>query len=126
MRPEVKTGGFIYYEYVLCYVDNVIFISDEPIFTMKGIQPKFKLKWDKIDEPNNYPGAELSNMTNVNGKEWWAIYPDNYCAEVSTNVEYVSENHSLRLTSKFVTPIRCVYLQVMDVTREINYYGLQW
>ena len=47
----------MYYEYVLCYVDDVICISDDPIRTMKGIQVKFKLKGDKIEEPDMYLGT---------------------------------------------------------------------
>ena len=44
MRPVFKPGWFMYYEYVLLYVNDVLFFSDDPLFTMKGIQAKFKLK----------------------------------------------------------------------------------
>ena len=27
-RPSVKPGGFIYYEYVICYVGDIIFIAE--------------------------------------------------------------------------------------------------
>ena len=37
--------------------------------TMRQIQAKFKLKDDKIEEPKNYLGAELSKMTNQDGDE---------------------------------------------------------
>ena len=42
--PLVKPGGFMYYEYVIFYVYDVLYISDDPLCTMKGIQYKFKLK----------------------------------------------------------------------------------
>ena len=57
MIPVVKQCGFMYYEYLICYVDDVIFISDDPLHTMKCVQPKFKLKGDKIEEPDMYLGA---------------------------------------------------------------------
>ena len=44
MISAVKPGGFIYYEYVLCYVYDVLCISYDPLRTMKGIKSKFKLK----------------------------------------------------------------------------------
>ena len=47
-RTPVKTGGVMYYECVLLYVDGVIFISDDPLRTMKYIHDKFKLKGYKI------------------------------------------------------------------------------
>ena len=49
MRPSVKPCVFMYYEYVLCYVDDVLCISDDPIFTNKGMQVKFKLKGDNTE-----------------------------------------------------------------------------
>ena len=48
IRPAVKPDGFEYYEYVLCYVDDVLAISGDAMATMKGIQAVFKLKDDKI------------------------------------------------------------------------------
>ena len=47
-RTPVKTGGVMYYECVLLYVDGVICISDDPLRTMKYIHDKFKLKGEKI------------------------------------------------------------------------------
>ena len=60
----------MYYEYVLFYVDGVLCISDDPICTIKGIQSKFKLKGDKIEETDMYLGSCLSNMTNAYGQFW--------------------------------------------------------
>ena len=37
MRPEVKPGGFMEYEYVLCNVDYVVCDSDDPLRTMEFI-----------------------------------------------------------------------------------------
>ena len=71
MRPGIKSNGFEYWEYVLCYVDDVLSMSDNPLRTMKQIQSKFKLKDDKIEEPTNYLGADLSKMVNEDGDECW-------------------------------------------------------
>ena len=116
----------MYYEYVLCYVDDVLFISDDPLCTMKGIQAKFKLKGYKIEEHDMYLGAELSNMTNVHGQEYWDMSSDKYCTAAVTNVEYVLENHCLMFPPKCVTPLSCGYRTEMDVTRDIKAYEVQW
>ena len=68
MIPPFKPGGFMFYEYVLCYVDDILCISDDPLQIMKGIQAKFKPKRENIEEPDIYLGPELSNMTNVDGQ----------------------------------------------------------
>ena len=50
---SVKADGYQYYGMILCYVDDVLFISDDPMKTMKVIQRTLKLKYDKIDEPKD-------------------------------------------------------------------------
>ena len=54
IRPLVKPDGFEYYKMILCYVDDVLSISHDAMKTLKGIQRKFKLKDNKITEPENY------------------------------------------------------------------------
>ena len=61
---------------ILCYVDDVLSISHNSIKTMKRIQHKFKLKDDKIAEPENYFGTGLSKMVTANGREFWSISPE--------------------------------------------------
>ena len=48
LQIAVKTDSFYYYEYIICYVDNVICISHNPLKSMKKIQEYFKLKDDRI------------------------------------------------------------------------------
>ena len=47
MRPAVKGYCFNYYEYVLCYVDNILCISHVHLKKIDGIKSVFKLKGDK-------------------------------------------------------------------------------
>ena len=61
-RPAVKEDGFEYYEYVLCYVDDILAISHKAKDALKGVQVEFKLKDDKIEQPDMYLGATLSVM----------------------------------------------------------------
>ena len=42
---------------VLCYVDDVLAISDMPMITMDGIRNVFKLKDDKAEVPDVYLGS---------------------------------------------------------------------
>ena len=79
LRPALKSNGFKYYEYVLCYVDDVLCISDNPVTIMQGIQTKFKLKDDKIEPPEIYLGEGLTKMNNETNKECWAMSSDSYC-----------------------------------------------
>ena len=45
LRPDIKEkNGFKYWEYVICYVDDVLCINYKPEHNMRGIQKKFILK----------------------------------------------------------------------------------
>ena len=54
MRPAIKNNGFKYWEYILCYVDDILVISDNPMQTMNNIGQKFKFKDDKAVTPEQY------------------------------------------------------------------------
>ena len=126
MRPGLKDDGFKYWEYILCYVDDVLSISHKPEHTMKGIQAKFKLKDDKMEEPDVYLGAELSRMDNEQGDLCWGMSSDKYCAAMVKNIEETLKKKGLRLPSKCVTPLKHGYKPEMDCTCELKADGLQW
>ena len=86
MQPAVKPNGFEYYEYVLCYVDEILSISHWPDATMNGIRARFTLKDDKVEEPTNYLEAQLSKMKDEFGNEFWNMSSSKYCKAAITNV----------------------------------------
>ena len=62
LRSAVKPDGSEYYEMVICYVDDVLEISNMPMRMMDGIRSVFKLKDDKAGVPDVYLGATLSQV----------------------------------------------------------------
>ena len=87
MRPAMKDDGFQYWEYVLCYVDDLLAISDNPTRIVKSIQSKFSLKDDKMEKPENYLSADMSEMHNAGGDLSWAMSSDKYCQALVKKVE---------------------------------------
>ena len=65
MCPALKSDGFKYYEYILCYVDNILYISYDPAKSMKLIQNKFKFKNNKMETSTTYLGTSITQMYNV-------------------------------------------------------------
>ncbi len=126
LRPAVKNNGFKYYEYVLIYDDEVLYMSDQPQITMKGIQHNFKIKNDKIEEPSMYLGAEISKMHNETNKECWAMSSDKYCAAAVANVSTNLEKKGLKLPTKCITPLSNGYRPELDVTAELKADGVQY
>ena len=90
-------------------MDDVLYISETPMHTMKGIQSKFKLKDDKMEKPDVYLRADLFTIDNEQGDECWAISSDKYCADMVKNVEETRVKKVLRLPTKFNLPTKHGY-----------------
>jgi hypothetical protein len=125
LRPAIKPDGFEYYEYILCYVDDVLCISHDPKKSMKRIQEDFKLKDDKIEEPDVYLGATLSKMKLENGKYCWTMSPEQYVKAAVTNVEEDLAKNGKRLPSKCVTPFSSNYAPWLETSPELKADGVQ-
>ena len=126
MRPAVKPDGFEYWEYVLCYVDDLLSISHDPLKTMHGVQNKFKLKDDKIAEPDVYLGATLSKMQTADGKMCWTMSSDAYCQAAVKNVECTLERENKSLPTKCFNPMVSNYKPELDVSAELKADGVQY
>ena len=110
--PAVKPEGFEYYEYILCYVYNVLCISHNLQKSMKSIQENFKLKDDKIELPDVYLGATLAKMKLESCKYCWTIMPEKYVKAAVKNFE-----EDLARSGK-IFPSKCV-----NRSQEIMYLG---
>ena len=58
---------------ILCYVDNVLAISETPMKTIEGINAVFKLKGDKVEVPDMYLGESIPKVETADGKECWMM-----------------------------------------------------
>ena len=127
MRPAVKPCGFKYWEYILCYVDDIMVISHKALQTMESIRSKkFKFKNDKIETPTQYLGGGLTTMVNDDGQSCWAMSSDAYCTALVKTVESILEKKGLRLLSKCRTPLAHGYRPELDATAELKSDGVQW
>ena len=68
--PVVKPDGSEYYEYIMCYVNDILSVSLDTKSTLQSLQGQFKLKGNKIDPLDMYLGAQLGTME-VKGNDGW-------------------------------------------------------
>ena len=87
LRPAVKPEGAEYYGMILCYVDDVLAISDMSMRTMDGIRSVFKLKDDKVEVPDGYLGATLSQVETETGTKCWSMSSEKYVKAAIENLE---------------------------------------
>ena len=120
LKPGIKEDGSKYWEMILCYVDDVLAINENPSTTLERIKGKFRLKNDKMDVPDNYLGADLSRLDNEDGDLCWGMSSDRYCQSLVTNIESVLAKKGLRLPSRCITPLKGGYKPELDSTCELK------
>ena len=99
-------------------------ISHDAMKTIKGIQSCFKLKDDKIEEPETYLGSGLSKMTTANGTKCWSMSSEAYGKDDVTNVETKLRDEGRRLPSKCDTLMRSVYQLELDESPDLKANGV--
>ena len=122
--PAVKPDGQEYYEYILCYVDDILAISHKATQVLEDIQVVFKLKDDKIAPAEIYLGVQLERMT-VGTHDGWALSSDKYVKAALDTVETSLADTGKCLPSKCKTPISSGYRPELDTTPELNAKSLQ-
>jgi len=78
IRQAIKPNGHQYYEMLLIYVDDILCISHQPIWTMEQIQDLYRLKNDDIGLPKRYLGANISKYQLPYGTEAWSASAQDY------------------------------------------------
>jgi Reverse transcriptase (RNA-dependent DNA polymerase) len=119
LRPAFKPNEEKYYEMILCYVDDVLAISESPVEIIRSIQGKFKLKGNKFGPPTDYLGAQLSTTTNANGTECWIQSAENYVVEPVKNVEQFLQSKDRSLPTRLRTPMRSDNKPELDTLPEL-------
>jgi hypothetical protein len=60
MKPGVKHDGRKYWRYVLCYVDDILVMAENPKETMDYLASHYyTLKEGSMKEPDTYLGAQI-------------------------------------------------------------------
>lgn len=88
---------------VLCYVDDILSLSENPKSTLEGFQGTFNLKDNKIEEPDMYLGGQLGKMQ-IDGVECWTVSAEKYVLASVKNVEEALAKRGQRLPSKCYVP----------------------
>jgi hypothetical protein len=127
LRPAVKQNGDLYYEYVLCYVDDILCGSECPQKFMNYLATVYTLKSGTVKEPDTYLGADIKKFRTGTDRYAWGISPDTYIAAAVTEVERKLKLTGHKLSVKVSTPMTSGYRPEMDGSPELdpdqaNYY----
>ena len=91
MRAATKLNRDWYWEYILCYIDDILVISHNPKLIMKDLGDWYTLKDGSVKELDQYLGVQVKKWYISNSDEpdkpCWAMSLDVYVKQVITEVE---------------------------------------
>jgi len=133
MRKGRKPCGFLYWEYALCYVDDILVLSHQPKSVMDAIAQRVTLKTGSVKPPDSYLGADIFQVTIHDGnqslpmKKVWAMSATEYVKRAIQEVERELSLQNAYLPKKVETPLSSNYRPELDFSEElegsqINYY----
>ena len=120
LRPAIKDNGDKYYEYVLCYVDDILCASERPQKIMDYLSEQYTLKNGSVKEPDVYLGADVKKFTVDTDKYAWGISPDTYVKSAVTEVERKLSEMGKKLANRVSTPMTSGYRPELDATPELK------
>lgn len=122
LRLNTKPDGEKYYEYILCYVDDVLCLSVNATEVMHTLQRRFKFKKDLIEPPEYYLGARVRKQE-IDGYTMWAISSVEYIKAAVANVEETLEKKprwELPNKKNALTPMSTSYEPELDGSPELS------
>jgi hypothetical protein len=120
LRPAVKDTGEKYYEYVLCYVDDVLCGSERPQMVMDYLAEQYTLKKGSVKEPDVYLGADVKKFVVDKDQYAWGISPDTYIKSAVAEVERKLSETGEKLANRISTPMTSGYRPELDSTPELK------
>ena len=123
LRSAVKPDGEQYYEYILCYVDDVLCISHDATTPLKEIAEVMKFKKNLIVPPQIYLGARLEKKK-INDRECWTMSSKDYVKAILDNLLERLEKLNMRLPTKVESPMASNYLPELDDSEELDQDGI--
>jgi hypothetical protein len=120
MKPKTRpNGGFEYYSYVLCYVDDILVIPHDSMSILDRNNKYFPLKEGSAGDPDMYLGAKLRKFKLPNGVMAWSMSSSKYAKEAMQNCKkHIEENFDDRykLPKRAENPFAIGYEPSLDVT----------
>ena len=121
MRPACKPDGTKYWEYVLCYVNDVLIVSHDPHRVMDHLKQRYTLKESSVKEPDEYLGAQICRYELDGGKtKTWAMSSDLYVKRAIADVERELEKVGQTLKTRVTTPLSTSYRPELDQSPELD------
>ena len=86
MNRDFKPNGYPYYNYTLCYVDDLLQICFKPKEDMDALNMIYRLK-EGFGPPDRYLGANVEKLQLKDGRVVWSTNCVDYLKSAIENVD---------------------------------------
>ena len=105
MKIETKPNGEKYYAYILCYVDDLLIVHDDPYKDMQKIKNHYPVAEKSIGPPKVYLGANIQKLkSNTANLDCWGASSEQYVRESVKNVKARLKNDGFIFNKKLSDP----------------------
>ena len=108
----------------LCYVNNVLVISEHPKLTIEGLQWTFRLNGYKAESPTMYLGENLKIVDNQSGSKCWTMPLGDYVKMAVKIVEYKLKGINQSLPTKFKVTVSPCHHPAVDEIPQLDEDGI--
>jgi hypothetical protein len=121
LRAAQKPDGTEIYEYVLCYVDDILYGGSDSGAFMDRLRTIYTLKEGSVKKPDLYLGASIKTVTMQDGNHAYALSSDAYVARAIVEVQrqLIDLKPGMQL-KRVSTPMATGYRPELDSTPELN------
>ena len=110
---DLKSEGAEYYDYVMNYVDDIIFVSIDAVGKLEKIAQFTRINNGNIEPPSDLLRAVLVKKT-VDGVNLWTIPSQKFVKNVLDNAVEVTRSKPYLVPFKALTPmVKCLDLRGM-------------
>ena len=124
MKPTSKLDDTEYYQYVICYVDDVAVAMEIPKEFMDALGRRFTLKDGSVKESDIYLGADVKKWyiaePEEHRKDRWVMSSTKYTKQVIADIEAELDAIGKWMPKKFTTPLTSGYRPELDQSHELN------
>jgi hypothetical protein len=124
MKAGVKRDGTKYWQYILCYVDHILSICENPKETMDYLKSRYTLKAGSVKEPDVYLGTQIKKWYIAESddptKARWAMSSEGYIKQAIQDVETELSLTDKILPTKVTTPLSNGYRPELDQSNKLD------
>mmetsp|Transcript_8647 Transcript_8647/g.12593 ORF Transcript_8647/g.12593 Transcript_8647/m.12593 type:complete len:946 (-) Transcript_8647:1039-3876(-) len=132
MRKARNPCGFVYWEYLLAYVDDILIISHQPHVVIDSLSQHVTFKAGSVEPPKSYLGADVFQITVHDGnqdspmKQVWCMSASEYVKRAIQEVERELALEDAYLPKRTETPLSSGYRPELDFSMELEGYKVNY